>query len=91
MLSHKKDFPATGKNSNNVGIRVRLRSSSHVLFCAVKLVKAFRFVVLINENYLSAILNHTMASIAEKSKDGFMRIIFEKAVQFCYHLDAFFH
>ena len=45
----------------------------------------------INENYLSTILDHTMASIAEKGKDGFMRILFEKAVQICYHLVALFH
>ena len=91
MLCHKEDFPATGKNSHNVGIRVLLCTSSYVLFCAKKLVKAFHFVVFINENYLSTVLDHTMASKAEKGKDGFMRILFEKAVQICYQLVALFH
>jgi hypothetical protein len=56
-----------------------LRTSSYVLFCAEKLVKAFHFVVLIYENYLSTILDHTMTSKAEKGKDGFMGILFEEA------------
>ena len=65
VLCHKEDFPATGENPHNVSIGVCLRSSSHVLFCAKKLVESFHLIVLINKNYLPPILYHAMASIAE--------------------------
>ena len=82
MLCHEENFPATGKNSNDVGIRVGHSGSSHVLFCTKKLVEAFCFVVLVDKNDLSAILNHAMARVAKKGKDGLMGVTFEQATKF---------
>ena len=91
MLGHKEYFPTTGKNSDNVGIRIALGSSSHILFCTEKLIKAFLFGVLVNQDDLSAVLDHAMTRVAEKGKDSLMRIVLEEAAQFCSHVDAVFN
>ena len=79
MLGNEENFPATGKDSNDVGVRVSLRGSSHVLFCTKKLVEAFNFGVFVDEDYLSTILDHAMTRVAEKGKNGLVGIAFEEA------------
>ena len=82
VLGDEENFPATGKNSDDVCIRVSLSSSSHIVFCTKKLVEAFCFVVLVDKNDLTAILDHTMARVTEKGKNGLMRVTFEQATKF---------
>ena len=91
MLGDEENFPATGENSDNVGVREGLGSGSHVLFCTEELVEAFDFGVFIDKYYLPTILYHTMTSIAEKGKDNFMGIAFEKTIQVNCHLVTVFH
>ena len=88
VLGHEENFPATGKNSNDVGIWVSLSSSSHVVFCTKKFVEAFCFVMLVYKNDLTAILDHAMARIAEKGKDDLMGVTFEQATKFWSHVAA---
>ena len=47
--------------------------------------------MLIDENDLSAILDHTMTRKAEKGENGLVRIAFEEASKFCSHIVAVFH
>ena len=79
VLGHKKNFPATGKNPNDVSIRICLCSSSHILFSTEKPVEAFHFGVLVNEDYLPTILDHAVSRIAEKGENSFVWIAFKKA------------
>ena len=78
MLCDEENFPATSENSNDVGIGVCLSSSSHILFCTEQLVEAFHFGVFVDEDDLSAILDHTMSRIAEEGEDCLMWIDFEE-------------
>ena len=91
MLGHKENFPATGENSDDVGIRMGERGNSHVLFCAKELVEAFGFRVFIHKDDLSAILDHAMASIAEKCKDSLLGVVFAEAIQFVDNIVAVFN
>ena len=79
MLSHKENFSATGKNSNDVGIGVCLSSSSHVLFCTEELVESFYFGMFVDKDDLSTILDHTMCRIAKKGEDSLVGFAFEEA------------
>ena len=91
MLAHKKNFPATSKNSDDVGIRVNKGGSSHVLLCTKKLVESFDFRMFVDEDYLPAILNHAMTCKTKKSKDSLVGIMLAEAIQLVDHLVTVFH
>ena len=66
MLCDEEYFSTTGKDPHNVGIRKYCSRSSHVFLSSIEPVKALRFVELIDNDHLSSILYHAMASIAEE-------------------------
>ena len=60
------------------------------MFSTKKLIEAFCFVVLVDKNDLTAVLDHAMARVAEKGKNGLMGVTFEQATKFWSHVDAVF-
>ena len=79
MCGSKENFPATCKNGYNIRVRIILGCVPQIFFHAIFLVKTSSFVEFIDENELSAILNHTMTGIALECKDRIVRIFPEKA------------
>ena len=90
MLGHKENFPTTGENSDDVGVWVAEGSHSHVLFCSEKLVEAFDFGVFVNEDDLSAILDHAMTWKAEEGKHSQVGVILAKTIQLADSIIAVF-
>ena len=43
MMIDEEDLPATGEDSDNVGIFKHLRSDSHIFFSSIEGIEAFEF------------------------------------------------
>ena len=81
MLSYEENLPTAGEDHDYVRIAEPNSQHSHNFFHSKNLVESFSRVEFVNQNDLSAVLDHAMTGKACEGEDDLLWLTFKELVQ----------